>query len=79
MDALRERIINEVKKDGIHKGGSAREGTRCLMQGIYLKQTAPLIQNGILGTFNHNEKVNIINYESDKFKSLTKKQQYMLS
>ena len=67
-----------MNTNGLHKGGLVNEGVRCLTQANFLKPTAALIENKVLGTFDYNEKVNILDRNSNSYKQLTNKQKQIL-
>ena len=68
-----------MNTNGLHKGGLVKEGVRCLTQANFLKPTAALIENKVLGTFDYNEKVNILDRSSNSYKQLTNKQKQILT
>ena len=67
-----------VNANGLHKGGLVNEGVRCLSHGNYLNPSAPLIVNNVLGSFDYSDKVNILDRNSEGYKSLTNKQKEIL-
>ncbi len=67
-----------VNANGLHKGGLVNEGVRCLTHGNYLNPSAPHIVNNVLGSFDYSDKVNILDRNSNSYKSLTNKQKEIL-
>jgi len=71
--------VHFINTNGIHRGGLVQDGIRLMTQCNYLKADAPIITKlKTLATFNHNPKVNTIDYNSKSFNSLSTDQKYLL-
>ena len=68
-----------MNTNGLHKGGLIKEGVRVMTQANFLKPTAPLIENGVLGSYEYNDKINIIDRESQEFQAYSDKIKSVLS
>jgi len=68
-----------VDTNGIHCGGSVIQGERIKSMATYLKPSAYQIINGPLYNFNHNNKINICDYSSESFLSLSDRQKKALT
>lgn len=68
-----------MNTNGLHKGGLIKEGVRVMTQANFLKPTAPLIENGVLGSYEYNDKINIIDRGGEKFLSYSDKIKSVLS
>lgn len=64
--------------NGFHRGGSVKKGHRISTHCCYLRHDAPHIVNGILPTFNYNKNANILNADSENYKSLSQRQKRFL-
>ena len=67
-----------MNTNGLHKGGLVKEGVRVMTQANFLKPTAPLIENGALGSFDYSDKINILDRNSSEYISLTDIQKQIL-
>ena len=68
-----------MNTNGLHKGGLIKEGVRIMTQANFLKPTAPLIENGVLGSYEYSDKINIIDRESEQFLAYSDKIKSVLS
>jgi len=68
-----------MNTNGLHKGGLIKEGVRVMTQANFLKPSAPLIENGVLGSYEYNDKINIIDRESQEFQAYSDKIKSVLS
>jgi ectoine hydroxylase-related dioxygenase (phytanoyl-CoA dioxygenase family) len=64
--------------NGFHKGGNVKRGYRISTHCCYLRSDAPHIINGILPTFDYNDKVNIIDKSSENYRQLPSRQKKVL-
>lgn len=70
--------VSFINANGVHRGGSVKEGIRLLTHCNYIKPSAPLIKNGTLGRFDYNHEINTVNFEDESFTCLTQEQKYLL-
>ena len=71
--------ISFINTNGLHKGGLVNEGIRLLTQCNYLKPTAVLLNNDTLPKFGYNNKINVVDYESQEYLSLPDEQRFLVS
>ena len=68
-----------IDTNGLHKGGQVKDGIRLLTHCNYLRESAPMLKKGMpLENLNSDDSLFAIDYNSNEFKSLDKKQKHTL-